>query len=263
MDACVCGDHRDSLSHGNSGTLGTVDTYCTCEDPPPPNPVSLTLCAWVFVFMQSWRAGQTSRSLQTGSPACMCGACMCVCVCLGVWWGEEVMVVVVGGAPQHFVMAHLTKQRQLTFLVLCHIWYSGTSRVCGCKDPDNTSSLPLSPALSWVLWWWRLRAEGGALSRQTLPYERKASAAANPPLLPPSTSTTPLLFFRRISQLFLDGRAKPSKDLHWRYVIKTQPSPHAVINIKIKKWSAAKMGSEWINERMNEWRLFISYWIFI
>lgn len=210
MDACVCGEHRDSLSHGNSGTLGTVDTYCTCEDPPPPNTVSLTLCAWVFVFMQSWRAGQTSRSLQTGSPACMCGACMCVCVCLGVWWGEEVMVVVVGGAPQHFVMAHLTKQRQLTFLVLCHIWYSGTSRVCGCKDPITpplSFSLPLSPGCC---------GGGGWGLRGVLSPDRPCHTNAKPqlPQIHPSCPPPPLpppfySFVGFHSYFWMDGLSLP------------------------------------------------------
>lgn len=209
----------------------------------------------------------TSRSNKQVPPnwfTCMYVRCLYVCVCVfgGVVRGRGHGGGGGGGSPA-FCHGTLDKTKTTHFSgPLPHLVFRNKSGLW-LQGPDNTSSLPLSPALSWVLWWWRLRAEGGALSRQTLPYERKASAAANPPLLPPSTSTTPLLFFRRISQLFLDGRAKPSKDLHWRYVIKTQPSPHAVINIKIKKWSAAKMGSEWINERMNEWRLFISYWIFI
>ena len=179
MDACVCGDYRDSLSHGNSGTLGSVDTYCTCEDPKPSNPINLTLCARVFVFMKSWWAGQTSRSLQTGSPACMCGACMCVCVFGGVVRGRG-HGGGVGGSPA-FCHGTLDKTKTTHFSgPLPHLVFRNKSGLW-LQGPDNTSSLPLSPALSWVLWWWRLRAEGGALARQTLPYECKASAAATPP----------------------------------------------------------------------------------
>lgn len=182
----------------------------------------------------------TSRSNKQVPPnwfTCMYVRCLYVCVCVfgGVVRGRGHGGGGGGGGSPAFCHGTLDKTKTTHFSgPLPHLVFRNKSGLW-LQGPDNTSSLPLSPALSWVLWWWRLRAEGGALSRQTLPYERKASAAANPPLLPPSTSTTPLLFFRRISQLFLDGRAKPSKDLHWRYVIKTQPSPHAVINIKIKK----------------------------
>ncbi|KAA8594353.1 hypothetical protein FQN60_005187 [Etheostoma spectabile] len=48
-------------------------------------------------------------------------------------------------------------------------------------------------------------------------------------------------YLETAQQLFLDGPAKPSKDLHWRYVIKTRPPPHAAINIKIKELYAEKM----------------------
>ena len=138
----------------------------------------------------------------------------------------------VGGSPA-FCHGTLDKTKTTHFSgPLPHLVFRNKSGLW-LQGPDNTSSLPLSPALSWVLWWWRLRAEGGALARQTLPYECKASAAATPPA--PLHLYHPPSIICRISQLFLDGRAKPSKDLHWRYVIKTQPSPHAVINIKIKK----------------------------
>lgn len=156
------------------------------------------------------------------------------------------------GGAHHFVMAHLTKQRQLTFLVLCHIWYSRTSLGSGCK---GTITPPLSLSLLSVVRLVALEESGEEVgkgvgsvslhSRQPMPFECKASAAANPPLVPPSATATAatLLLFRRISQLFLDGQAKPSKDLHWRYVIKTRPPPRAAINIKIKelyadKWAA-------------------------
>lgn len=154
-------------------------------------------------------------------------------------------------------MAHLTKQRQLTFLVLCHIWYSGTSRLW-LQGPDNTSSLPFSlgccggsggggglGSVGCV----RVCVGGSLYSRQTVLFECKASAAANPLLLLPSAATATLLLFCRISQLFLNGRTKPSKDLHWRYVIKTRAPPHVSINIKIKELYEEKMSSE----EMNGW----------
>lgn len=103
---------------------------------PPSKPCNLSVCVSVCVsiFMQIWLVGQTSR-LQAMSPACVS---LYMCMFGGV------MV----GAPQHFVMAHLTKQRQLTFLVLCHVPYSVTSQDCGCKDPITP---PLSISLLGVV----------------------------------------------------------------------------------------------------------------
>lgn len=71
----------------------------------------------------------------------------------GRGWGSQ--------RNQYFVRAHLTKQRQLTFLVLRHIWYSGTRRGSGCEGPITPPlsllpSLLLSGALVVVLmegWW--------------------------------------------------------------------------------------------------------------
>lgn len=126
------------------------------------------------------------------------------CVSLYMCMFGGVMV----GAPQHFVMAHLTKQRQLTFLVLCHVPYSVTSQDCGCKDPITP---PLSISLLGVVvvvmkcLGWGLGGGGVSLhSRQTMLFECKASSASNPsPTL--SITTATLLLFRWISQLFLDG----------------------------------------------------------
>lgn len=101
-----------------------------------------------------------------------------------------------GQRNQYFVRAHLTKQRQLTFLVLCHIWYSGTRRGSGCKDPI-TPPLCLSllgVAVALMEGWWR-GSTGGVHSRQTPPFECKASAAANPPRRSPSTALPPPSYY--------------------------------------------------------------------
>lgn len=197
--------------------------------------------------MQIWLAGQARRSLcRSEEQVHLQFLCVCVCALTRVY---ECVGLCVGGsnAPHYFVRAHLTKQRQLTSLVFCHIWYSGTSRRSGCKDPI-TPPLSLSLSLGCCV-------DGGSGGLGdgggSFAPDRPCHSNAKPHLLQihpscsPSTTTTTLLLFRRISQLFLDGQAKPSKDLHWRYVIKTQPPHHAAINIKIKKkWYAWKMGSD-------------------
>lgn len=114
----------------------------------------------------------------------------------GRGWGSQ--------RNQYFVRAHLTKQRQLTFLVLRHIWYSGTRRGSGCEGPI-TPPLSLLPSLPPSLWGPGGGADGGLLVvvvvaaagggdggkdggrslQTTLPFECKASAAANPPRRPP------------------------------------------------------------------------------
>ena len=112
------------------------------------------------------------------------------------------------------------------------------------QGPDNTSSLPLSLGCcgggGGVGWGVPSLQTDHAIRMQSL----SCCKSTPPPPLPPSTAPATLPLFRRISQLFLAGRAKPSKDLHWRYVIKTRPPPHVAINIKIKDLYAEKMGSE-------------------
>lgn len=130
-----------------------------------------------------------SRSYkQVSSPSMF----TCIIVCVTDWEGSS------GGGPQHFVTAHLTKQRQLTFLVLCHIVYARKSRGSGCKGPI-TPLLHLPP---------ECLGEGGGVgrvalcSRHTKPFECKASAATNPRVFLPHPPSPPPL-----SSILLDFAA--------------------------------------------------------
>lgn len=127
---------KHTYTHKHIYSNACTHTYIYAHNIPPSKPCNLSVCVSVCVsiFMQIWLVGQTSR-LQAMSPACVS---LYMCMFGGV------MV----GAPQHFVMAHLTKQRQLTFLVLCHVPYSVTSQDCGCKDPITP---PLSISLLGVV----------------------------------------------------------------------------------------------------------------
>lgn len=208
--------------------------------PPTPLPViCMCVCVYVSTPLHQPSVGQRSRCPGQKRYPCIC------LVCLYAWVAEGVR----NWRCPPFCNGTLDKTKTTHFSgPLPHLVFKNKSGLW-LQGHDNTSSL-----LSVV----RLVAleESGEEvgkgvgsvslhSRQPMPFECKASAAANPPLVPPSATATAatLLLFRRISQLFLDGRAKPSKDLHWRYVIKTRPPPRAAINIKIKelyadKWAA-------------------------
>lgn len=122
---------------------------------------------------------------------------VCVCVCEGSS----------GGAPQHFVMAHLTKQRQLTFLVLCHILYSGTSRVSSCKDPITPC---LSLSLLGVLVRWR--ASRGVPSLQTDQAIWMQSLSCHKSMLPaPLLSSPPFYYFAGFHSYFSMGGLSPPR----------------------------------------------------
>ena len=150
---------------------------------------------------------------RTSSPSSVC-VCVCVCVCWGWWrWVGRWGCGGVGG--RLFCQGTLDKTKTThSSGPLPHLVFRNKSS-SGCEDPI-TPPLPLLGVVSVVLLGdgWGMCVLGGGFTpdRQTMPFECKASAAANPPSLLPRRRQ-PSIILWDFAAIF--GRtAKPPKDLH-------------------------------------------------